>query len=484
MAIANGTRSIIVSGLSTVTAISGVTDYLQPAEPFIVGENGDLQAPLMAIGVTGSDIAMYVLGKVPLAAQTTYDITGTCAPAGSIVYLSRNYTGSIESLQDGIYLQAQSDSEGNFTFSGVVGTGAVVVLWMRVELSVEDIMTGGSGSLTATATITAMDTDIYIESEPFVDADTGSKLLLATYFGAVTGVPCASCDGTAESCHCTDGISPYVQYTFTGTCPEWVEEVQLSSRECKYCGGEGCVNCNETGILVDLENPTLEALKNASQAVAYPENGYYSISSWNNMKNETGTTYIVWAESEDGGVLTIEGITTSDGYTGSCLSGDTLITLADGSGKRLDCLEGTDILLGENGPVRVKHLAREYYSKQHTLYYFDNGTMIDETGPHRFYNATQGFWQLLGRWNIGDCAVDANGQKIALVATERVAEPCERFGVWTEDGSYYANGLLSGATSCNRRLLADATMEQMVDMMVSVEERELLGMLGLEDELL
>lgn len=485
MAITNGTGTVIINGLSAgkeFRCVSG--SELKPATAFVADGEGGLLGT-MAIGVTDDDIATYAIDKMPLAAQTTYDITGSCVPAGATVYLSEGYTGSIESLKNGISRQVQSDSEGYFEFSGVVGAGAVVVLWVRAEVT-GGLSEASNIGLSATATVTSVDTDIHIEAKPYVDANTGKTLLLATYFGAVTGVPCSSCDGSAESCHCTDGVSPYVRYTFTGAYPDGVEAVRLSTRECKYCGGKGCSNCNETGIAVDLDNPTAEALLEAvHSANIMGENGsgFYNLSSMYNQTNESGKTFIVWAEAEEG-PLTIEGFTVTDGYTGSCLSGDTLITLADGSAKRLDCLEETDILQGENGPVRVKHLARGLYGKRHTLYHFDNGVVVDETGPHRFYNVTQGFWQHLSRWKIGDCAVDENGQKVALTATEQVVEPCERFGVWTEDGSYYANGLLSGATSCNRRLMADATMEQMVDMMVSMEERQLLEMLGLEDELL
>ena len=76
-----------------------------------------------------------------------------------------------------------------------------------------------------------------------------------------------------------------------------------------------------------------------------------------------------------------------------CLSGDTLITMADGSERRLDSLKEGDKVLAQDGIIdTIYTLKRGFYSPYHTFYYFDNGSIIDETHDHRFYNKTQGFW--------------------------------------------------------------------------------------------
>ena len=160
-------------------------------------------------------------------------------------------------------------------------------------------------------------------------------------------------------------------------------------------------------------------------------------------------------------------------------SGDTLITLADRTERRLDELTGTELALGgDMCPARILRLARGLWSPQHTLYHFDDETVIDETHEHRFFNVEQGFWQKLKNWRVGDHAKRLDGGAPALVSVEPKEERAEMFGIWVERGSYWANGLLSGDASANRPLLADATVEQAIDMAESLAEKDLMRILG------
>lgn len=166
-------------------------------------------------------------------------------------------------------------------------------------------------------------------------------------------------------------------------------------------------------------------------------------------------------------------------YKAECLSGDTLITLADRTERRLDELTGTEMVLGGDlHPARILRLARGLWSPQHTLYHFDDETVIDETHEHRFFNVEQGFWQKLKSWRVGDHAKRLDGGAPALVSVEPKEERAEMFGIWVERGSYWANGLLSGDASANRPLLADATVEQAIDMAESLAEKDLMRILG------
>nr|DAI72168.1 MAG TPA: Hint (Hedgehog/Intein) domain N-terminal region [Bacteriophage sp.] len=208
-----------------------------------------------------------------------------------------------------------------------------------------------------------------------------------------------------------------------------------------------------------------------------PSNGTYSI----RCDVYQPSDIVVWAHTKSDEIITIDNVTSSN--TGAvCLSGDTMIMMADGAKKRMDEISVGDMLLSMDGtPTRVYRTSRGYFNDYHTLYYFDNGSVIDETHDHRFYNHTQGFWQLLKKWHVGDFAVDAHGKFTRLVSSSKVSERCEMFGIWTDSGSYYANGLLSGSAFCNMSLLADATATQAVDMMLSLEERNLCQLIGIEE---
>lgn len=210
-------------------------------------------------------------------------------------------------------------------------------------------------------------------------------------------------------------------------------------------------------------------------AVSPAGNEYLLESSW----NRSGTPYekfMVQAGTDDAnGKLSVNVNT----YEAKCLSGDTLIALADGTERRLDELTGTEMVLGGDlHPARILRLARGMWSPSHTLYHFDDETTIDEIHEHRFYNVDQGFWQKLKNWHIGDHAKHLDGGTPALVSAEPVAERAEMFGIWVERGSYWANRLLSGDASANRPLLANATVEQAIDMAESLTEKNLMKILG------
>jgi len=83
-------------------------------------------------------------------------------------------------------------------------------------------------------------------------------------------------------------------------------------------------------------------------------------------------------------------------------------------------------------------------------------------------------------WNVGDHAVNQDGEEVALVFVERIEEKVEMFGIWTESGTYYANGLLSGAAFCNKEMLAEASAEKVIDMMLSADEEILVQLMGLD----
>ena len=231
----------------------------------------------------------------------------------------------------------------------------------------------------------------------------------------------------------------------------------------------------------DLANIKLYALDTSTgeyvlkESTISGDNGNYSLSaSW-----DGGSAYEKFrfqADTNDAnGVLSV----TIDRHEGVCLSGDTLITLADRTERRLDELTGSELVLGGDlRPARILRLARGMWSPSHTLYHFDDETTIDEIHEHRFYNVDQGFWQKLKNWRIGDHAKHLDGGTPALVSVEPVAERAEMFGIWVERGSYWANRLLSGDASANRPLLANATVEQAIDMAESLTEKNLMEILG------
>ena len=164
-----------------------------------------------------------------------------------------------------------------------------------------------------------------------------------------------------------------------------------------------------------------------------------------------------------------------------CLSGDTLISMADSSTKRLDSLKRGDEVLDSSGkPSKIIALKSNGFNSFYILYRFENGIEIKEVFPHRFYNEEKGFWEHLSKWKIGDHARAIDGTKVALISKEIVYEREEGFGLFTESGSYYANGLLSGPARCNKNLLSNKTLKEAVSMACSIRADQAYNLLQIE----
>lgn len=149
-------------------------------------------------------------------------------------------------------------------------------------------------------------------------------------------------------------------------------------------------------------------------------------------------------------------------WTGwSCLTGDTLVTLADGSDKRLDQIEVGDYVLSYDWKTLEK-MARKVIltdkdaHKTHTEYdvwTFDNGAVVKTVHRHEFYNAEAKRFKYMDEWQIGEHTLAIDGMLTALVAHEVVTEEVEHFKI-TLDGStnYFANGLLTGDRYCPKNI--------------------------------
>lgn len=469
--LANGNGTIIIDGVSSVKPMYKYNEtdaveckfYIAHEEDGIWDENGErLRYGVSASGairVNGS-IDGYIVLPIGLHEATVYNITGNANPVNNVVYLSSVFdeSGDIKALKNNITAVTYAGDDGVFNFKNVQNSNGIVSAWMCV--SAKDI---------ADITIESLSCDKEVVN---YNQDVGQLL---TY----------------------DILEPEGEYnkpkfTISGKCSKDIEKVYLS-----YI--EDVDDANNVPVLLqnyctvatfpsdsdntEDENQEATELMDGAESTEGEDGQDSDIKKFEiQYTGKCGVDYIIWAISNSGGTLSADSIEVEEDVSAStCLSGDTLITMADGSKRRMDTLCVGDIVLSRNGiPSRIHTVKRNHFSDYHTLYYFEDGTVIDETHPHRFYNVDQGFWQRLQLWNIGDHAINQDGVEVALVSVEHIDEQIEMFGIWTDDGTYYANGLLSGAAFCNKELLAEATAEQAVDMMLSVDESWLLQLMGLE----
>lgn len=273
----------------------------------------------------------------------------------------------------------------------------------------------------------------------------------------------------------THDVGDYPNVTISGTCPADTQMVFISM-------GDFVAN-STTEANIDVkslcDNVVTYCCKtyDGSFSMSFESQYHESILQNSNIaynKLTSHTAYIVWCESTEPITASISGVTHN-----TCLSGDTLITMHDGSQRRLDSLhEGDVVMSGDGAATTITKLSRGVWSSAHTLYHFADGTVIDETYEHRFFNVTQGFWQKLQLWNVGDQARKVDGSTTQLVKVEKINQSAEQFGIWTESHDYYANGLLSGSIHANASILENATLEQFIGVVGSVSTRNIVKELG------
>ena len=147
--------------------------------------------------------------------------------------------------------------------------------------------------------------------------------------------------------------------------------------------------------------------------------------------------------------VTANGTITADFF---CLTGDTLITLADGSSKRIDQLTLNDKVLSYNPETLLLEPDEITYTdatenKSFTEYdrwTFEDGSVVKTVHRHRFYNVERQAMVYMDEWKIGEHAITIDDKKIALVGHETITEETRHYTIFTKNQNYFANGLLSG----------------------------------------
>ena len=162
------------------------------------------------------------------------------------------------------------------------------------------------------------------------------------------------------------------------------------------------------------------------------------------VKTYTSGVFTDWFEVSGDGRITAKGY--------YCLTGDTLITLADGTKKRIDELTLQDKVLAidtKTGKFVADEITYTDSTEHKTfteydVWTFSDGTIVKTVHRHRFYNIEKQAMVYMDKWNIGEHVVNQNGEYIALVSHENVKEEVKHYTIFTKHQNYFANGLLSG----------------------------------------
>lgn len=147
-----------------------------------------------------------------------------------------------------------------------------------------------------------------------------------------------------------------------------------------------------------------------------------------------------------------ESITCNIKYNPVCLTGDALITLADGTQKRIDELTLSDKVLSYNPSTMQLEADEITYTDskedksftEYTKYIFSDNTEIKTVHRHRFYNMERQAMTYMDEWKIGEHAIKQDGTVVELISSELIKETVKHYTIFTKNQNYFANGLLSG----------------------------------------
>lgn len=175
--------------------------------------------------------------------------------------------------------------------------------------------------------------------------------------------------------------------------------------------------------------------ESSSANVYYTMNGVSG--TWDCMSDET---------------LSLTGDITIDSAYFICLTGDTLITMHDGSQKQIKDIVAGEKVLSYNPETMLLESDTVTYSDsnlnksycRYIIYTLSDGTEIKTVHRHRFYNVEKQAMVYMDKWNIGEHFIKIDGTTPYLVSSRIVEEEVNHYTIFTEHQNYFANGMLSG----------------------------------------
>jgi hypothetical protein len=142
---------------------------------------------------------------------------------------------------------------------------------------------------------------------------------------------------------------------------------------------------------------------------------------------------------------------------GPCLVAGTMMSLANGTQKKIEDITYDDVLtvwnfdLGELSEARPLWVKRKQTAGHYTLLKFSDGTELRTVGHHIFNKQAGEFTKIItDDTPVGTVTVNEQGQEITIVSKELVKDVVDYYNIWTQYHlNAYANGVLTGNRYCN-----------------------------------
>ena len=203
----------------------------------------------------------------------------------------------------------------------------------------------------------------------------------------------------------------------------------------------------DTGVTIDLSSSLKGAVYENVKTLTISgisDNNAYIYYTMNGVSGGWGCTSMT--------TLTLTGDITINSADFSCLTGDTLITMHDGSQKQIKDIVAGEKVLSYNPETMLLEPDVVIYSdgnlnKSHcryVIYTLSDETEIKTVHRHRFYNVEKQRMVYMDEWNIGEHFIKIDGTTPYLVSSRIVEEEINHYTIFTEHQNYFANGMLSG----------------------------------------
>ena len=329
----------------------------------------------------------------------------------------------------------------------------------------------GDGNVSATGTRVVLTEVSSIPSTGYAITVSGSG---SVSMGAVTKTQTAGYIPGASSTTIISGSSKSSNvktkyYTVTPTYTVDLRNTDTRETEGQYSGvyGDFTIKINGTNYSVQTTS-NLKLYSNVTSFQVYYSGGTSSgvsdVGSNSFSDKGIGMHYtmngekhhIVWGYGEENTWKTVPMtgniVVTSFTYE-SCLPGDTMIAMADGSEKRLDELEKNEMLLavdpatGELTSTKLEYCnrwAEPQYDYRYETWTFEDGFSVRTVKRHRLYNIERQAMVYLDQWEVGEHAYTKDGKQVALLGSKTTYEPIRHYTLFTHNQNYFVNGLLAG----------------------------------------
>ena len=300
--------------------------------------------------------------------------------------------------------------------------------------------------------------------------------------------------------------SGYIGYTVTGAGITEVGIIQTVTTENYPANGDTlyaaavdyCVGGNVYGSAGDtiLKYP----LRTGNNHLSGPDCGIDSIETsipldtliqqWITAYHGYGNVdYDIYAYARTANGVYISSVINWTGYF-PCLVAGTLMSLANGTQKKIEDITYDDVLsvwnfdLGELSEARPLWVKRKQTAGQYTLVKFSDGTELRTVGHHIFNKQAGEFTKIiLDDTPVGTITVNEQGQEITIVSKELVKDTVDYYNIWTQYHlNAYANGVLTGNRYCNiypvvdMKYVKDDRALRSVEEFAGIDSKYILGM--------